>query len=264
MGSVSQSFQPHTAMRNRYNWTRPAAHIYSYNTDPSTFKTGYSYSSSSSSSGARSARASSVAEGTEAGVSRASRAMTAAPAASDLAGYSGFYGRQLAQHSDSVSTRATRAVSTAVTEQTSKSVEVAERTTKKVDFMKEHSQSLEYGKNSRSQALRRAEIHAVKSGKDPRHVPVPRNLDDDICKKVADIHMYEDSSKTQHSRMKVEKLEKELNALINSSMSYKSVYNKTAKQMAMEAMEACESEAASSKKVRKTVVESSSKRAVVA
>merc|ERR1712018_287901 len=268
MGSVSQSFQPHTAMRNRYNWTRPAAHIYSYNTDPSTFKTGYSYSSSSSSSGARSARASSVAVGTEAGVSRTSRAMTAAPAASDLTGYSGFYGRQLAQHSDSVSTtattRATRAVSTAVTEQTSKSVEVAERTTKKVDFMKEHSQSLEYGKNSRSQALRRAEIHAVKSGKDPRHVPVPRNLDDDICKKVADIHMYEDSSKTQHSRMKVEKLEKELNALINSSMSYKSVYNKTAKQMAMEAMEACESEAASSKKVRKTVVESSSKRAVVA
>merc|ERR1712018_768224 len=265
MGSVSQSFQPHTAMRNRYNWTRPAAHIYSYNTDPSTFKTGYSYSSSSSSSGARSARASSVAVGTEAGVSRASRAMTAAPAASDLTGYSGFYGRQLAQHSDSVSTTATtRAVRTAVTEQTSKSVEVAERTTKKVDFMKEHSQSLEYGKNSRSQALRRAEIHAVKSGKDPRHVPVPRNLDDDICKKVANIHMYEDSSKTQHGRMKVEKLEKELNALINSSMSYKSVYNKTAKQMAMEAMEACESEAASSKKVRKTVVESSSKRAVVA
>ena len=73
-------------MRNRYNWTRPAAHIYSYNTDPSTFKTGYSYSSSSSSSGARSARASSVAVGTEAGVSRASRAMTAAPAASDLTG----------------------------------------------------------------------------------------------------------------------------------------------------------------------------------
>merc|ERR1711990_674679 len=266
MGSVSQSSQPPTAMRNRYNWTRPAAHIYSYNTDPSTFKTGYSYSSSSSSSsGVRAARASSVAAGTEAGVSRASRAMTAAPAASDLTGYSGFYGRQLAQHSDSVSTSATtRAVSTAVTEQTSRSVEVAERTSKKVDFMKEHSQSLEYGKNSRSQALRRAEIHAVKSGNDPRHVPVPRNLDDDICKKVADIHMYEDSTKTQHGRMKVEKMEKELNALINSSMSYKSVYKKTAKQMAMEAMEACESEAASSKKVRKTVVETSSKRAVVA
>lgn len=199
--------------------------------------------------------------------------MTVAPAASDLSGYSGYFGRQLAQHSDSVATtaatttatsRTSRAVSTAVTEQSSRAVEVAERTSRKVDFMKEHSQSLEYGKSSRSQALRRAEIHAEKSGRDPRHVPVPRNLEDDICKKVADIHMYEDSARNHQGRMKVEKMEKELNALINSSMAYKSVYKKTAKQMAMEAMEACESEAASSRKVRKTVVETSSKRAVVA
>ena len=76
--------------------------------------------------------------------------------------------------------------------------------------------------------------------------------------------MYEGSAKSRESRMKVEKMEKELNALISSSMSYKSAYKKTAKQMAMEAMEACESEAASSKKVRKTVVETASKRAVVA
>ena len=76
--------------------------------------------------------------------------------------------------------------------------------------------------------------------------------------------MYENNVKSQQGRLKVEKMEKELAALINSSMSYKSVYSKTAKQMAMEAMEACESEAASSKKVRKTVVETSSKRAVVA
>ena len=76
--------------------------------------------------------------------------------------------------------------------------------------------------------------------------------------------MYEGSARSRESRMKVEKMEKELNALISSSMAYKSVYKKTAKQMAMEAMEACESEAASSKKIRKTVVESSSKRAAVA
>ena len=50
--------------------------------------------------------------------------------------------------------------------------------------MAEHNKSLEYGKSSRSAALRRAEVHAVNSGKDPRHVMVPRNLDDDICKKV--------------------------------------------------------------------------------
>jgi len=255
--------------QNRWAWTRPTPHIYSYNTDPNTFKTGYSYSA-----GERTARASSVAAASETGVSRSSRAMTAAPAASDLSGYSGFYGRQLAQHSNtsatssatsSVAKSVSKSVTTAVTEKTSKSVEVAERSSKKVDFMKEHSQSLEYGKSSRSQALRRAEMHAEKSGRDPRHTLVPRDLEDDICKKVADIHMYEDSARSsQQARLKVEKMEKELNALISSSMAYKSVYKKTAKQMAMEAMEACESEAASSKKIRKTVVESSSKRAAVA
>merc|ERR1712038_1667337 len=248
-------------MRNKWSWSRPAAHIYSYNTDPTTFKTGYSYSSSSS--GERSARASSVAVGSESGLSRASRAVTVAPAASDLSGYSGYYGKQLAKHSDkaavSSTVAATRAVNTAVT------TAVTEQTSKKMDFMKEHSQSLEYGKSSRSQALRRAEMHAEKSGRDPRHVMVPRNLEDDICKKVADIHMYENNTKSQQGRLKVEKMEKELAALINSSMSYKSVYSKTAKQMAMEAMQACESEAAaSSKKIRKTVVETASKRAVVA
>merc|ERR1711988_326315 len=221
--------------------------------------TGYSYSA-----GERTARASSVAAASETGVSRSSRAMTAAPAASDLSGYSGFYGRQLAQHSN---TSAASSATSSVAKSVSKSVTTAvtEKSSKKVDFMKEHSQSLEYGKSSRSQALRRAEMHAEKSGRDPRHTLVPRDLEDDICKKVADIHMYEDSARSsQHARLKVEKMEKELNALISSSMAYKSVYKKTAKQMAMEAMEACESEAASSKKIRKTVVESSSKRAAVA
>ena len=85
-----------------------------------------------------------------------------------------------------------------------------------------------------------------------------------VLLQVADLHMYDNSVISREGRVKVEKLEKELNALINSSMSYKSSYNKTAKQMAMEAMEACESEAASSRKVRKTVVETASKRAVVA
>ena len=179
--------------QNRWAWTRPTPHIYSYNTDPNTFKTGYSYSA-----GERTAMASSVAAASETGVSRSSRAMTAAPAASDLSGYSGFYGRQLAQHSNtsatssatssvakSVAKSVSKSVTTAVTEKTSKSVEVAERSSKKVDFMKEHSQSLEYGKSSRSQALRRAEMHAEKSGRDPRHTLVPRDLEDDICKKVS-------------------------------------------------------------------------------
>ena len=81
---------------------------------------------------------------------------------------------------------------------------------------------------------------------------------------VADIHRYDTSRMSREGRFKVDKLEKELSALINSSMSYKSSYAKSARQMSMEAMAACESEAAaSSKKVRKTVVEET-RRAVVA
>ena len=56
---------------------------------------------------------------------------------------------------------------------------------------------------------------------------------------VADIHMYDTSRMSREGRVKVEKLEKELSALINSSMSYKSLYAKSAKQMSMEAMAAC-------------------------
>merc|ERR1711963_704394 len=247
-------------MRSRWNWSRPEPRIYSYNTDPSTFNIGYSSSSSS-----RSMRASSVAAGAESQSVRSARATTVAPASDNdnsLSGYSGFFGRQLAQHGNQSSTKASTVSSKAVTE--TKSVEKTERSSRKVDMMTEHNQSLEYGKQSRSAALRRAELHAVKSGKDPRHVMVPWNLEDDVCKKVADLHMYDNSVISREGRVKVEKLEKELNALINSSMSYKSSYNKTAKQMAMEAMEACDSEAASSKKIRKTVVESSNRRAVVA
>jgi len=201
-----------------------------------------------------------------------------APASDSLAGYSGFYGKQLAQISSqsssmaasSTTAKASTVAVKSVSETTSRTVETERSeklvaSSKKVDYMAEHNKSLEYGKSSRSAALRRAEIHAVNSGKDPRHVMVPRNLDDDICKKVADIHMLDNSSMSREGRNKVEKLEKELNALINSSMSYKSNYKMSAKQMAMQAMEDCQSEAAaSSKKIRKTVVETSGRRAVVA
>merc|ERR1712107_451476 len=187
-------------MRGRWNWTRPEPRIYSYNTDPSSFGVGYSSSSSSS----RSAIASSVAVGSESQSARSVRATTVAPASDSLAGYSGFYGKQLASmsqlssklSSSSSATASTVAVksSTTVSEKTSRTVETERSSTKKVDYMAEHNKSLEYGKSSRSAALRRAEVHAVNSGKDPRHVMVPRNLDDDICKKVADIHMYDTSS----------------------------------------------------------------------
>lgn len=262
-------------MRKLYSWNRPEPRIYSYNTDPSTFSVGYS--SSASRSASRSARASSVSMGSESMTSRGLRATTVAPASGDsLAGYSGFYGRQLAEAgqrtsasmtasaSASLSAKTAVSSSTAVTESVSKTTKTTEKVSSKVDMMKEHAQSLEYGKSSRSAALRRAEVHAVKSGNDPRHVMVPHNLEDDICKKVADIHMYDTGRMSREGRVKVERMEKELSALISSSMAYKSSYAKSARQMSMEAMAACESEAAaSSKKVRKTVVEET-RRAVVA
>ena len=176
-------------MRKLYSWNRPEPRIYSYNTDPSTFNVGYSSSAS------RSARASSVSMGSESMTSRGLRATTVAPASGDsLAGYSGFYGRQLAEAgqrtsasmtaSASASAKTAVSSSTAVTESVSKTTRSTEKVSSKVDMMKEHAQSLEYGKSSRSAALRRAEVHAVKSGNDPRHVMVPHNLEDDICKKV--------------------------------------------------------------------------------
>ena len=55
-------------------------------------------------------------------------------------------------------------------------------------------------------------------------------------------------------RLRVQKLEKELSALTSSAMKYKSFYSKSASQMAKEAIEASESEAAASRKVRKTTI----------
>ena len=71
------------------------------------------------------------------------------------------------------------------------------------------------------------------------------------------------SSISKQGRLKVERLEKELSALTTSAMSYKSIYAKSASQLASEAMAACETEA-SSKKVRKTVIETSRKQVAAA
>jgi len=138
--------------------------------------------------------------------------------------------------------------------------------------LKAQSESIEYGKRSKSQALRRAEMHAVSSGKDPRHTVLPRSLGDDICKVVADLHISPYESKEVNAakasyaqgRLKVDRMEKQLQSLTDTAMSYKSIYSKSAAQMAREAMEACEQEAASSKKVRRTVVEESSRRVAAA
>merc|ERR1712055_737745 len=150
--------------------------------------------------------------------------------------------------------------------------ETTSTSVQKLNTSVEQSKSLEYGRKSASRALRRAELHAAHSGKDPRHTVLPRNTGDDICKVVADLHISPFASKeinsaksaSMHGRVKVERLEKELDRLTESAMSYKSIYAKSAAQMAKEALEACEMEAASSKKVRKTVVEETSRGTVVA
>ena len=67
---------------------------------------------------------------------------------------------------------------------------------------------------------------------------------------------------TVRGRYRVNKLERELNDMISSNMSYKSCYSKSAKQMAKEAYEAAESESKSSRGYKKTtVIETSKKRA---
>merc|ERR1711971_563480 len=241
---------------------------------------------------------------------RSLRAASVAASSDSFAGYSGYYGRQMAlimqkqgptaaaaavpmseslragspaptvyprkgsaiasaSASASASSSSMAARSTAVSTQQTTTIE-SKLTREQV--MKAQSESIEYGKRSKSQALRRAEMHAVSSGKDPRHTVLPRSLGDDICKVVADLYISPYESKEVNAakasyaqgRLKVDRMEKQLQCLTDSAMSYKSSYSKSASQMAREAMEACEQEAASSKKVRRTVVEESSRRVVAA
>merc|ERR1712128_373557 len=159
------------------------------------------------------------------------------------------YGRQLAllnERNASATTAAKYDSAFTASSSSARTTSVQEKTTtsvqnsSKFDSLMEQKRSIEYGKASKSAALRRAEIHAQNSGKDPRHVPVPRNVDDDICKLVADIHLspytgrkeIDSASMSNQGRLKIERMEKELSALTSSAMSYKSMYAKSASQMA--------------------------------
>merc|ERR1712179_219217 len=285
---------------SRWTWTRPTTHIYSYNREAQNIMS------------SRSARATSVAANetrsalTSESTVRSSRAASVAASADSFSGYSGYYGRQMAlimqkqgptaaaaavPISESLragspaptvyprkaiaTASASSASSASVARSTAVSTQETTTTESKLtreQVLKAQSESIEYGKRSKSQALRRAEMHAVSSGKDPRHTVLPRSLGDDICKVVADLHISPYESKEVNAakasyaqgRLKVDRMEKHLQSVTDSAMSYKSIYAKSAKQMAREAMEACEQEAASSKKVRRTVVEESSRRVVAA
>merc|ERR1712001_713778 len=279
---------------SRWTWTRPTTHIYSYNRKAQNVLS------------SRSARATSVAANeskstltstSESNV-RSSRAASVAASTDSFTGYSGYYGRQMAlimqkqgptaaaaavpiseslragSPAPTVYPRKASASSAAVSRSTAVSTTTTTTESKlsREQVLKAQLESIEYGKRSKSQALRRAEMHAVSSGKDPRHTVLPRSLGDDICKVVADLHIspYEtkevNAAKASYAqgRLKVARMEKQLQHVTDSAMSYKSIYTKSAAQMAREALEACEQEAASSKKVRRTVVEESSRRVAAA
>merc|ERR1712051_1035643 len=287
---------------SRWTWTRPTTHIYSYNREAQNV---LSSRSARATSVAANESKSTLASTSESNL-RSSRASSVAASTDSFTGYSGYYGRQMAlimqkqgptaaaaavpiseslragspaptvyprkaiaSASASASASSMSARSTAVSTQQTTTTE-SKLTREQV--LKAQSESIEYGKRSKSQALRRAEMHAVSSGKDPRHTVLPRSLGDDICKVVADLHIspYEtkevNAAKASYAQgqLKVDRMEKQLQHVTDSAMSYKSIYTKSAAQMAREALEACEQEAASSKKVRRTVVEESSRRVAAA
>jgi len=203
-------------------------------------------------------RASSVAA--QSSSARATRA-SSVPATAGFAGRSGYYGQQLSalDESHESSSATSTSINTSSTSKFESSITAQEL-------------SIKQGRQSTSRAVRRAELHASSSGRDPRHVGVPRDTSDDICYKVADLRMtpFESRELQSHTeanmrgRLRVQKLEKELSALTSSAMKYKSFYSKSAAQMAREAIEASESEAAASKSMRKTTIVESSRQVAAA
>jgi len=275
---------------------RPTPRIYAYNREISSSAAA---SASSASESSRYLRASSEAAIERSGAtafssssSRASRASSLAPEpGTGLAGYTGFYGRQLALLKEAQAARAASSAAASTSEMSAarsasssaraasvqRSTETEETTIKSsvqrtVSFEQAQSQSIKEGRQSMSRAVRRAEQHAEASGRDPRHTGVPWDISDDVCKKVADIHMSPFEGREigaaraamSQGQLKIDRMEKELAAITASAMKYKSMYSKSAHQLAMEAMAASEAESRSSKKIRKTIVEESSRGVAVA
>merc|ERR1711973_615731 len=244
---------------SRFTWTRPTTHIYSYNREAQNIIS--SRSARATSVAANESRAAMTA--TSESTMRSSRAASVAATSDNFSGYSGYYGRQLAQIMQkqgptaaaavpireslragspaptiypnkaiaSASGSASASSSTSVARSTAVSTKETNTTESKISreqVLRAQSESIEYGKRSKSQALRRAEMHAASSGKDPRHTVLPRSLGDDICKVVADLHISPYESKEVNAakasyaqgRLKVDRMEKQLQHLTDSAMSY--------------------------------------------
>merc|ERR1711890_27833 len=212
----------HIMPSSRFTWTRPTTHIYSYNREAQNILSEGSRASSVTASASSSAI-----------MSRTARAASVVESGDHFKGYTGFYGKRLqeamqtkgptaaeaiypskgAAFSASASKTSISASSTSIAQ--SKTTTTTEKTSSvKFDSAMEQQRSIEYGKQSKSRALRRAELHAVHSGKDPRHTVLPRSLGDDICKVVADLHVspYESrelntaKAASMQGRCKVEKM----------------------------------------------------------
>ena len=96
----------------------------------------------------------------------------------EFGGHTGYYAQQLANAGSSRSSTTTSTTTATAARRQTESSEMHSC------LMSAHHQSLREGRQSVSRAVRRAEQHAVSSGQDPRHVLVPRDMSDDICKKV--------------------------------------------------------------------------------
>ena len=100
----------------------------------------------------------------------------------------------------------------------------------------------------------------MSSGRDPRHETLPRDTQDDVCKKVADLRMTPIEGRefqrfredNMRGRQRVQKLEAEMDNLIASSLHYKSPYKRSAQQLAKEALEAAEHESLNRADYKKT------------
>lgn len=190
--------------------------------------------------------------------SAASRQMSASASSSQMAASSATASRT------AVSAQMTKTTTTMESVNTTTERQETILQSKRAALLRAQESSIKEGRQSISRAVRRAEKHAESSGRDPRHVGVPRETGDDILKKIADVHMTPFDTRElgaakvalNQGRLKIDRMEKELNAITSSAMKFQSLYTKSAAQMAKEAMMACEAEAASStKKTRKTVIE---------
>merc|ERR1712038_1426067 len=194
---------------SRFTWTRPTTHIYSYNREAQNIISSRSARATSVAANESRSAMTSTSESTV----RSSRAASVAATSDNFSGYSGYYGRQLAQImqkqgptaaaaavpvreslragspaptiypnkavATSASGSASASSSTSVARSTAVSTKETSTTESKISreqVLRAQSESIEYGKRSKSQALRRAEMHAASSGKDPRHTVLPRSL----------------------------------------------------------------------------------------